>query len=140
VIEPFLSTLLTIQVASIMPDAEGRYTVFRIRSAAVLTAFALMVLAFLLAQWPPVRRASSISDLETVSVGLNLLIAGALPWLLQWGALALICASLTRQIAFIDRSSTVAAMVLPLAVGGHLGGLGLRQGTGGTIRLRPFPM
>jgi len=99
-----------------MTDAEPRFTVTRIRHVAVLTAFALMVMAFMLAQWPPVRSASD-RDIKTVSMGLNLVIAGGLPWFLQWASLAVLLTLLIGHRSYLDRRETIAVVVSPLAVG-----------------------
>jgi len=95
---------------------EKRGGVFRTWHATTLTALTLAVSSFILANWPPIRRAT-VAELETVSVGVNLLIAGALPWFLQWGVLAIVSFSLIRRRAHLDRRTTVAVVILPLAVG-----------------------
>ena len=90
-----------------------RWTVFRARYVSLLTAFGLAVVAFILAQWPPVHR-GKIAGPGAVSIGLNLLIAGALPWLLQWASVALIFGSLTRHTKYLDLRTTIAVVMLPL--------------------------
>lgn len=74
-------------MASPERDAAQPWLALKARRPMTLAAVALGVSAFILAQWPPVHRAGA-ADLDTVSVGLNFAIAGGLPWLLQWAALA----------------------------------------------------
>jgi hypothetical protein len=81
-----------------------------------LTALVLGVLAYILAQWPPVYRAG-VGDLETVSMGLNLVIAGGLPWFLQWASLAVLFTLLIGHLGYLDRRTTIAVVFFPLAIG-----------------------
>jgi hypothetical protein len=60
---------------------------------------------------------SSIDDVTTVSVGRSLLVTGALPWLLQWAALATALFPFCRRFLGLRRQEAVAVTVVPLAVG-----------------------
>lgn len=104
-------------MASLEHGTAQRWLPFKAWRPMTLTAFALGVLAFILAQWPPVHRAVGVDDLETVSMGLNFFIAGALPWFLQWAALAVLFTLLIGHLGYLDRGTTVAVALFPLAVG-----------------------
>jgi hypothetical protein len=104
-------------MASLEPGTTRRWVPFKAWRPMALAAFALGVLAFILAQWPPVHRATGVGDLETVSMGLNLLIAGGLPWFLQWASLAILFALLVGRLGYLDLRTTVAVVLFPLAVG-----------------------
>ena len=97
-------------------DSEELGTGSRTPPVSAWAAVALGVLAFVLANWPLVHRVE-VADIETVSTGLNLLLAGALPWFLQWAALALAFGLLAKRMTELDRSLILAVVLVPLVIG-----------------------
>ncbi len=82
-----------------------------------ISASILLAVSWLLATWPPIDRfgaASSTVELEDISAGFNLLIAGALPWLLQWAAIAVVIYALCRTKLGFKRSHAWAVISFPL--------------------------
>ncbi len=57
-----------------------RRTTWPLFSAAV----ALVLIAWLCAQYPPIPKVSGIENIEDISATYNLMATGALPWFLQW--------------------------------------------------------
>jgi len=103
-------------MASPESSTARRWLVFRTAGQIALMAFALGVSAFILAQWPQVHR-TGVDELETVNIGLNLLIAGGIPWLLQWASLALLFILLAGRLGYLQPRTMIAVALIPLAVG-----------------------
>lgn len=76
----------------------------------------LLGLSWALARWAPIRRAPDV-ELEEVSVGLNLLVAAAVPWLLQWAGVVLLFLGARRFVPSINRRLVFMGAVVPLLVG-----------------------
>jgi hypothetical protein len=82
----------------------------------IIPAILLALAAFVLAQWPSVARID-VADLTSSLIGQRMLIAGALPWFLQWAALAVLCHLIARRIGNAHHSRALVAVLVPLAVG-----------------------
>lgn len=103
-------------MASLEPGEVERWRASKPWRPMAVAAIALGALAFSLAQWPLVYRAG-LGDFENASAGLTLIIAGGFPWFLQWASLAMLFTVLVRHQGYLDRRTTIAVVVLPLAVG-----------------------
>ncbi|MAG93118.1 MAG: hypothetical protein CMJ48_05150 [Planctomycetaceae bacterium] len=82
-----------------------------------IIALILLALSWLLATWPPTDRfgaAGSTVQIDDISAGFNLLMAGALPWLLQWAAIAVLAYALCRAKLGFKRSYAWAVISVPL--------------------------
>ena len=79
-----------------------------------LAAAALMLAAIAIAHWP-LLAGGGRSDAHQVSVGHHLLLFSAIPWLLQWGSLALCLALLAEP--YLDRPVVLTAIGCPLTLG-----------------------
>jgi hypothetical protein len=83
------------------------------RHAYWLPALFLLALSWYLAKWPPIGPA----HLDSRDMGLRLLIAGAVPWYLQWAGLAILATYALLGRLGCDREITSGAIVVPLIVG-----------------------
>ena len=63
------------------------------------------------------HRSPSHDDIASASAAYNLLVVAALPWTLQWSAIALLLVALTRQRLHIHRTHLLYAILTPLVVG-----------------------
>ena len=89
--------------------AAQRWQASRLWPLAIAAAFALGLLAFLQAQLLPVY----LSEHGRRSVGLGLLLAGAIPWFLQWCSLAILFGVATDKYIEdnVETSSVIAVGV-----------------------------
>ena len=77
----------------------------------VLTAGVFLAIAWLVAQYPPISQRGSVDD---VSLVLIVLVAGALPWFLQWVGVTCAVAVLPRQR--FGRGAFLFAMIASLSL------------------------
>lgn len=88
----------------------------------VVVVFALIAVAGLVAAWimarrPPVQRAETLDQIESVSAGYNFLVAGALPWLVQWAALAVLTGAVARAWYRVNWGAVLLGALFPLVIG-----------------------
>ena len=78
---------------------------------------ALLAASWVFAHHPAVAPAASLDEIESVSAGRALLAAGAVPWLLQWAACAVLLAAVGRGVAGVDWTALLYGALLHLVVG-----------------------
>jgi len=83
----------------------------------VLLGVVLLGISWVLAQWPPTHRAKSAAEIESVSTGLNILISGLLPWLVQWLGLGTLSFAVAGNFPTVKRRFVAFAIIMPLLVG-----------------------
>ncbi len=81
-----------------------------------LIAAALFGLSWALARWAPVQRVPHV-ELEDISVGFNLLVSGALPWLLQWAGVLVLFLAVSPFVPSTDRRCVLHGASVPLLLG-----------------------
>jgi hypothetical protein len=81
-----------------------------------LVALMLLAAAWAWARWAPIRRAPEF-EFEEVSIGVNLLIAGAVPWFVQWAGVTCLLVGLFSFRWGLDRRVVLTAAAVPLIVG-----------------------
>jgi hypothetical protein len=85
--------------------------------AVVLLAGVLLAGAWGLARCWPTHRASSLEEIECVFTGYDLLVSGAMPWLLQWAGLAVLTVAVARGCLRVNWGAVLLGILLPLCVG-----------------------
>ncbi len=95
--------------------SEGRQPGSR-KCAPFLVAAILLAAAWAWAQWAPIRRAPEF-EVENISSGVNLLVASALPWFLQWAGVVALFLGASRLIRRLDRRSVLMGASVPLIMG-----------------------
>jgi len=75
----------------------------------------LLVASAALTHFPPVRPDTGAG--AAVSVAWHVLLAGAVPWVLQWGGLALLVAALARGLYRVNSGAVWVGSCFPLVVG-----------------------
>jgi hypothetical protein len=104
-------------MASSTPEIERRPGRRRKAVVAVLLAFALLAAAWILAQYPPVQQAKEVEQVWSLPTGQILLVAGGLPWLLQWAGLAVLTVAVARGRFRVNWGAVLLGVLLPLCVG-----------------------
>ena len=98
------------------PDGEGRQQDLRRTRVPFFVGVLLLASSWALARWAPIPRVPEY-DLEDVSVGVNFLVAGALPWCIQLAGIAMLFLGVSRYLRGVDRRCVVMGAAVPLLIG-----------------------